>query len=745
MGPILRKVLVWNASYLVPLLVFISIWVPEAAHYYVPPAPIQAEILEAGRRIPSDAVLNELKDVTFGLDPIWADDGELVAAAERLLKGEINIPGLPNTRITMPFDAADIDEGSDAWQLYLASLVVPKTLLKAYEVTGREEFLTKAGEVIQAWASYERRAWLPKGFLWNDHAIAARIPVLAQFWNLYRGRPEYRSERAATLFQLAARSAELLAKPEHFTFSTNHGVMQNLGLMHIGLAFPTLPGAERYKRLAFERLRDQYSFHVSEEGVILEHSAGYHRFGVELMGMAMRYLTLMNVEVPPDWREKYERGKSFYAMLRRPDGSLPLLGDTWSVGAEVGPLVTTVDSEGRSGILEKKKLWRPGRAEAIYPFSGYSIWIDGWDRWPGPENVGQTVVAWSYFPGYGHKHADEMSLLLWAGGETWWTNVGYWPYQMRGRLEAESWPGSNAPHLAAEPYGSPRKTTLLFHGTSDEMAVVDLERKGPGKYSVRRQVIHLKPSLWAVVDSSTGGTDDRTATTWTSSHKAEALKGPIPGAYRLQIPGSPTVLTVFFSGSTGTEITQFRGSLAPFAGWEVVDGVPRSAPAIVLQQPADDSWAVASWSLRTNAAAGLELTGRPDMQNWNDAEGWEMVLPERSGPVRIRRSGNELIVKKEGAGFDKKLVLERGPRLDDEFAEVQALFSRAAAKYPRFRNLVAYRWKMTYFLIFIFLLQEVFFIAYRTMRGKYYVFLRALNLSGWAAVGVWLALVYFKT
>ena len=62
--------------------------------------------------------------------------------------------------------------------------------------------------------------------------------------------------------------------------------MQNLALWQICLAFPALPNVEFYKQLALERMRDQMTFYVNEEGVILEHSAGYQNTGLEFIGMA---------------------------------------------------------------------------------------------------------------------------------------------------------------------------------------------------------------------------------------------------------------------------------------------------------------------------------------------------------------------------------------------------------------------------------------------------------------------------
>lgn len=408
-----RKLLLNSISYLLPVLVFAAIWFPVIDHYYVSNVVITDKMLNTARHMPDDSVLDEINVFFDSLEHL--DSKQLIDAAERALQGEIVIPGCPSKKFGLPFNVDDIDKEP---KLLLASFKIPNLLLSAYEFTGRDEFLITARDVILGWASYERKAWLPKGYLWNDHAIAARISVLAKFWKFYRNHPDYESEVAKHIFQLAARSGQLLAKPSHFTFSTNHGVMQNLALWQICLAFPALPNVEFYKQLALERMRDQMTFYINKEGVVLEHSAGYQMAGLKFIGMAFRYLTLMNVPIPEEWRVKYAKAKDFYAQLKRPDGSLPMFGDTG--GGSLGLFVI------------------PKQSRSLYPVAGYCVWWDGLDAWPNEEALSQTVVAWSHFPGHAHKHADEMSVLLWANKHNWWTNIGYWPYGTKGRLEAVS-------------------------------------------------------------------------------------------------------------------------------------------------------------------------------------------------------------------------------------------------------------------------------------------------------------------
>ena len=470
-----------------------------------------------------------------------------MARAEKYLRGIAEPTALPPIDFKFPFDEADLQKGTSAWQLQFASLVIPETLLRAYETTGREEFLMGARDVILGLASYERRTWLPKGFLWNDHAVAARVPVLAEFWRLYRHNARYDAESARNILQFAARSGSMLAKPRQFTFRTNHGIMQNIALLHLCVAFPGLPGTEGREQVALNRLDDQMRFYINDEGVVLEHSVGYHAFGLRLFGIALRYFTLLNQRIPDGWAEKYEQAKGVYSELRRPDGTLPAFGDTDAGSDRLGPIAATLTPSRSTGPLQYQT-WLPKEQCMLYPVAGYAVWWRGLELLPSSnwQSLSQTAITWSYFPNHGHKHADETSVSLWAAGQNWLTNTGYWPYWMDGRKQVESWQGSNAPHLIDEPGNSARTNRLVSSTWSTHLAAVITERHGPGTYVVRRQIFFAEPNLWMVVDNTEGDESKPTTTTWTIDHNVRVRRDGASGVYRFETSDKGPTLRAFF-------------------------------------------------------------------------------------------------------------------------------------------------------------------------------------------------------
>jgi hypothetical protein len=674
--------------------------------------------------------------------PLWHSDTELLAMADSLQQtGEI-VWGGYKFNVGLPFRESDLDQGLPSSQLKFASLVVPELFLEAYRISGRREFFVSARDVILAWARYERQAWLPRGFLWNDHAVAARVPVLAQFWADYRNDPNFDSEVAREILEFALRTGSMLAKDSHFTFATNHGVMQNIALLHLSAAFPGLPGAENFTATAVKRLVPQFRYYINNEGVVLEHSAGYHRDGLSLMGMVLWHLSLHNVATPKSWISKYVRAQAFYSQLRRPDGSLPMFGDTHGEAETLGPLVAELDNDGRALKMDPKYDWRPRLAYALYPVAGFGIWWSGLEHWPGPAGMSQTVVTWSNFPGHGHKLMDELSVLYWANGQTWWSNVGYWPYGVNGRDDTTSWIGSNAPHWKGEGDDSGRVVQLLGAGRSDELAAIDLKRETTDGYRVRRQVVDFRGRLCVVLDAAFDTNGRRTQSVWRSFPDVIVEKGLNRSGYRLHTRNGMPAISVVFAGPD----LDVREPAELYAGVEGAiaqqDG-PRPTPAFRVSHASDGRWAAVVWSTSDDELQ-YDIIGMPSMATWRDPSNWELAIRTDEGEFVVRRTSMEVEVK-DTDGRRHTVQLKDAGGITEERGNIQNALAAMKRQYTKHADLVEYRTKATYALILLLLIQEAFFLSYRRLRGRYYRGLRAFSLVCWIALGLWMPTFYFRT
>jgi hypothetical protein len=365
------------ASLLVATAVLCSIWVPELAHWYVRPAPIEDSELRAARTRPDTRVLDEIGAMHFRDMRAASDTAEIVAAAESVARGTLEMPGFPPTAITLPFSPRDLGHGASTWELGFASLAAADDLLNGYATTGREQFFEQARDVIVAFAQFESTRWVDYGFMWNDHAIAARVPVLVKFWAEYRNRRDFDPRVGRTVVNLIVRSALLLAKPSFYAWNTDHGIMADLAILQVTAAFPDLPETAELKAVAVTRFREHLGYYIGVEGVTLLHSAGYHSSGLYYFGMALRLFTINAIPIPDEWWARYAKAIEFYGQLRRPDGTLPMFGDTRSISEGLGPPLTMRADGGTAEPLARRKQWPLSNSIAVYPIFGAAVWWDG--------------------------------------------------------------------------------------------------------------------------------------------------------------------------------------------------------------------------------------------------------------------------------------------------------------------------------------------------------------------------------
>jgi len=724
-------------------LVFGVIWGPWITYNHLPEPAIGQEVVSDGRDVLNDALLAELGSHELFPSFVWANNKQLVNTAEKLLVRQIELPRFATGTFTMPLTAESMASGPRMWQLFVQSLGIPQVLLEAYDLTGQMTFLQAAAEYLVAYDIFEASGWALDGYLWNDkfgklvrndHAVASRVSVLTEFWRHYRHSPNYQNDVAEAIFRMVSRASKLLSDPVRFTFATNHGVMQNIALCNIQLAFPTLPGVEDHCRLSFSRLDEQFAFFINDEGFFLEHSPGYQSFSLRLAGIALRYITLSKIEIPPSWLRKYRAAQSVYAGLRRPDGSLPMFGDTNGGSDGAGPIVFPIDEQGRAGRSDTRA-WTSDNEVLFAPIAGYTLWWDRPDVLADTRILAQTAISWSYFPGMGHKHADELSLSLWAQGTSWWQNVGYWPYDAVGRKFTESWQGSNAPHLVGESAQSLRDTRLRYHGRDANFAMIDLERYGPDAFRARRQVVHIGQRIWIVIDTSFGDKESRTRTIWTTSPTVRMVEGTTSGEYKLTDELSGRSLLAFFAGAVGMERRLVKGSQSPFGGWSVISGKVRESYAIVTERPSDGAWQLSSWVLNEDDPESaqtneIRLSGPPAMQRWNSADDWELRFPGANGPATLKYfDGHITMLASEGRAWS--LRLSSGPNVSEAKAVLRSALKAASTKYGTFDTSLRYRAKVTLFLLALLILNAAGLIIVGRIRPNFRFALGAVLIVAW--------------
>ena len=614
---------------------------------------------------------------------------------------------------SVPFSKQDLLRDDGIGALPYSSLYIPAVLIQAFNATGRDKYLSSARDGIVAFSRYERSAWVQRAFLWNDHAVAARVGVLIRFWHLYRGSPLYQKDDANLILTHVERCAAIIASNYDYAAATNHGVMSNLALLQLAAAFPELLDWKPYISLAMDRLANQLDFYVDDEGFVLEHSAHYHEMGVDLISMAIKLAEMNHLAVPATWRGKYESAKKVLVHLKRPDGTLAVFGDT---ELEVNAL--------KSGGAARV---RAANDFSLFPVSGYAIW--SFDDSAGADS--HSVAAWSYFPGHGHKLADEMSLVVWGKGRGWITNTGYWDYGAWGRGQASGWQGGNAPHWKNESAGSSRHTELTGFASSQWSVALEMHRVNASGARLGRQIVSLSRGVWLVVDTVPEAGKDGSETIWTF-YPDLSLEQVADDNYRVGSADGQN-LSVSVRHGAGSGVSMHKGDRSPFAGWVALGrkGVP--APALVIDG-APGAWTATLFSLGNEAPQTLRFELRNEHEWEASGSGWT-----------VRRQGANLNL---GSGDrTEALTLAPPPNTDKQHLALEKSFAVALDQHPRYPDLDSYRLRLALMLSLILFAQEGALAIYsrRGAGGRHVLPARVCLLLGWGMGALWLQFRYFAT
>lgn len=719
----MKNRLLWLLGILIPVAVIVSIWVPPISHYWVPSPNVEKTLVDRLRTWPGAAQLLEIERESLAL-PLRMNDAEILEAAARLRAGELALKGFPAIAVTPGFDRNDLRKGLPTWGLHFGSLAVTEILARAYEITRDEFWLSAALQHAMGFIEHERSAWLPEGFLWNDHAISGRISVLIKLWRLYRNHPNYDPNTGRRLVEHILRCRSLLAKNSQFTFNTNHGVMQNVSLLQIASAFPGLQEEERYRKVAIERLDRQLGFYVSDEGVVLEHSAEYHVLGIDLIRMSTRLLQLLGEPVPPRWSLLHRQAKDFLDVIRLPDASLPMFGNTNST--------PDFPPEQRNALRDMHSACAERQGLHLYPVAGYAV------LWSCGRHSTQTVMALSQFVGHGHKHADELSLLTWTRDSRWLTGIGYWPYGVPGDGQAYGWEGSNAPHWPGETTVGEREPLLLSSGRAAGISFLDARRKGQDGSEFRRQVLQIGEDWWIVLDFAHAPANTEAEVLWTF-FPGITLAAQGNGVYLASQGANEMLVNIGGSGKASHRVVM--GERSPWRGWVVKNRVPAPAATILAHFPAGGVL-ISSFHA---ADAGKSESIKIEFLAQQGPEAWELAIDIAGAPKASikRHPDGHIELKGMGSIGDSRLMLTPAPDVRPERAAIRAAYSSLETEFPRYREIFHYRVKATKLLLAIFAAQEILLALLWIYRRRQHPTLRLSEIALWISCGLAIHLWYF--
>jgi hypothetical protein len=520
-----------------------------------------------------------------------------------------------------PLDETLVGDSKGVWEVNRHQWMVQ--LAQAYRLTGREEYPESVVRHLAEW----RHANPPGvGINWAS-SLEVGYRLMSWCWALFLlrdsralSRPEVLADVFGSLWRHAAHVDRYLS----IYFSPNtHLTGEALALVYAGVLFPEFRAARRWLRLGIDVLAHESRRQILSDGVYFEQATCYQLYTADIYSHLILLGTVGGFDVPADLRERLQRLVDFLVAIRRPDGSIPEIGDDDGgalppVGSarprDFRPMFSTAaalfersDYAWAADGLAPETVWLmgaraarlvdglsaappPARRSSEFNEGGYVILRNGWDR--DAHQLIFDVGPLDRGNGAAHGHADLLSVQCAAFGQTFIVDPGTFTYTAD--RAARDFFRSTAAHSTVTVDGRPQaepngpfgwkrrpRARLRSHQMMDTLDVVDADH---GAYTVlpdpvhhRRRVIFVRQQFWVIVDDLDGRDEHRVDVRFQFAGVAVMAEGPW-----VRARGGGRALVLRSLATVPTKCDLLEGEEQPPQGW-ISDGygTRRAAPAVV--------------------------------------------------------------------------------------------------------------------------------------------------------------------
>ncbi len=480
------------------------------------------------------------RDLTFG-DPV---DWHLDPVSRR------RAPLVHWSRLN-PLDAAAVGDSKVIWELNRHQWLLH--LGQAYRITGDERYADTFARYVRDWT---RANPTGLGINWAS-SLEVAFRMISWCWALmlFHGSPTLSGGLfGQMLIGIEAHARHVERYLSHYFAPNTHLTGEALGLFYAGVLFPDLRRAKRWKELGTGILVTQCDRHILPDGVYFEQSTWYQRYTADIYLHFLILAARNGVGVPDTVRDRVCRLLDFLVAVRRPDGSMPLIGDAdggWLlplVPRDAGDLRGTMalaaaffarpDYAWAADGRAPEVLWILGAAgqkafaaldprppdaapSRLFSDGGYAIMQTGWER-----EAHQLVLDAGPFGAVngGHGHADLLSLQCSVFGEPFLVDPGtdgytvdpQWRDFFRGTAAHSTVRIDSRPQaIPGGPFKweSRPRARLRRWVSTQTMDFADAEHDAyhrlPDPVTHRRRVLFVKPRYWVVVDDLVGASEHR--------------------------------------------------------------------------------------------------------------------------------------------------------------------------------------------------------------------------------------------
>jgi len=446
-----------------------------------------------------------------------------------------------------PLDPEKVGDSKVIWELSRHQWFV--SLGQAYHLTGDERYGDAFAMSIHEWMQANPPGM---GINWTS-SLEAAFRSISWCWALFLFRDAKALTPAlfAKILGWIGMHASRVERYLSYYFSPNtHLTGEALGLFYVGVVFPELRGANRWRALGARVLVEQIERQVHVDGVYFEQSTCYQRYSAEIYLHFLILAARNGIAVPAVVSERLQRMLDFLLAIRWPNGALPQIGD--ADGGSLLPLMCRTPDDCRGVFaaaaaffdrpdyawaakgVTPEVLWLLGQEgcenfdalcaappasapSRMFSDGGYAVMRGGWGR-DAHQLIFDTGPLGCHVSG-GHGHADLLGIQCAVFGEPYLVDTGTYGYTGDARWR-DYFRGSFAhctltvdglsQAITAGPFKwHQRPSARLRRWVSNEAfdladADHDAYRCLPDPVTHRRRVFFAKPRYWMVVDELDG-------------------------------------------------------------------------------------------------------------------------------------------------------------------------------------------------------------------------------------------------
>ena len=353
----------------------------------------------------------------------------LPEAANMLKDGHLKLKGYESITLDSPIDWKM--PGPDrTWATQFQALDFLQNLISEWVVSQDDSYLLVGIEIIRSWdeSNPPSRPTAPRA--WHEGTCAKRVFNLVPFLGALITSGIDAKGEIVRIVRVLEQHGHYLTKDSVYIIGGNHGYRQDLAVLYLTCTLPGLENAETWQNTAFKRLQTlQLAKTLSEEGVFLEHSPGYHFFAMGMLLAIISLNTYCKNGAPKDVLVAASNMVRYATHVLKPNGDIPQIGDSvekkWDTKRHYESLLQL--NEGQELLYSAtcgKTGNHPIETCAVFPDGGWAIVRDSWNDTSFYLNFHAT------FRSPRHKHADDLSFILWAFGRDWIIDPGKYNYEL---------------------------------------------------------------------------------------------------------------------------------------------------------------------------------------------------------------------------------------------------------------------------------------------------------------------------